>query len=287
VSDVSVESVWRRQREWSSLANAKTAVLRRWRRTNLTLVIVGALLGALATQSWFSKTEQTVIGVVGSVLLALAAIIQGQCIGPSQVKERVTARSAAETLRGAVHRFQSGVTEGTAASAALIAARDLVATKGEALAAQVRERPEDAAELPRSGIQAYVEDRARAQLDFHSRNAGRHTRLEQHWRLAEIAATAVAALLSAIGGTMQGTSLSAWVGVATTVAGAVAAHLASEQHGRIAARYASTADQLEQLLGGFDPQKADQAAAAAFVDAVEAVLDRQNSTWVSTLVGDR
>lgn len=281
---MTVEDVWRRQRQWSGLANARTAALRRWRRTNLTLVIVGALLGALAAQQWLPRAAQPVAGVAGGILLALAAIIQGQCIGPPQVKERVTARSAAETLRGAVHRHRSGVEVGTAA---LTAARDLVADKGEALAAQVRERPEDAAGLPAPGIRAYVDDRARAQLEFHSRSAARHATLEQRWRLAQIVATAVAALLSAIGGTAPGTDLSAWVGVATTVAGAVAAHLASEQHGRIAARYASTADQLEQLVGGFDPAAADQAAAAAFVDAVEAVLDRQNSTWVSTLVGER
>ena len=281
---MTVEEVWRRQRQWSGLANARTAALRRWRKTNLVLVVVGALLGVLATQASFSKNAQTALGVTGSVLLALAAIIQGQCIGPAQVKERVTARSAAETLRGAVHRHQSGFGGGTAE---LTAARDLVADKGEALAAQVRERPEDAAGLPEPGIRAYVDDRARAQLDFHSRGATRHTTLEQRWRLAQIAATAVAALLSAIGGSLVGTTLSAWVGVATTVAGAVGAHLASEQHGRIAARYASTADQLEQLLGGFDPATADPAAAAAFVGAVEGVLDRQNSTWVSTLVGER
>jgi hypothetical protein len=281
---MTVEEVWRRQRQWSGLADARTAALRRWRRTNLTLVIVGALLGALATQAWVPRGGQLAAGVAGSVLLALAAIIQGQCIGPTQVKERVTARSAAETLRGAVHRHRSGFGGGTAE---LTAARDLVADKGEALAAQVRERPEDAAGLPEPGIRAYVDDRARAQLDFHSRNAARHATLERRWRLAQIAATAVAALLSAIGGSLAGTTLSAWVGVATTVAGAVGAHLASEQHGRIAARYASTADQLEQLLAGFDPASADPAASTAFVGAVEAVLDRQNSTWVSTLVGDR
>lgn len=281
---MSVEEVWRRQRQWSGLANAKTLTLRRWRRTNLTLVIIGALLGALATQQWLPRAAQLTAGIAGSVLLAVAAIIQGQCIGPAQVKERVTARSAAETLRGAVHRHRSGVGGGTAE---LTAARDLVGDKGEALAAQVRERPEDAAGLPETGIGAYVDDRARAQLEFHSRGAARHATLEQRWRLAQIAATAVAALLSAIGGALEGTSLSAWVGVATTVAGAVAAHLASEQHARIAARYASTADQLEQLLAGFDPATADPTAAAAFVVAVEAVLDRQNSTWVSTLVGDR
>jgi hypothetical protein len=283
---MTVEDVWRRQRQWSSLAAAKTVALRRWRRANLTLVIIGALLGALAAQQWVPRPVQPVAGVVGGVLLAVAAIIQGQFIGPTQIKERVTARSAAETLRGAVHRFRSGV-GGDAGAAGLAAARDLVATKGEALAAQVREQPEDVAGLPEPGIRAYADDRARAQLGFHSRNAGRHATLEQRWRLAQIAATALAALLSAIGGTAAGTDLSAWVGVATTVAGAVAAHLASEQHGRIAARYASTADQLEQLLDGFDPDTADPAAAAAFVDGVEAVLDRQNSTWVSTLVGDR
>lgn len=280
-----VEDVWRRQRQWSGLANAKTVALRRWRTANLALVVAGAVLGALAVQDWVQKPGQTAAGVVGGVLLAVAAIIQGQFIGPTQIKDRVMARSAAETLRAAVHRYRSEVdTDGVAK---LVAARDLVAEKGEALAAEVREQPEDDEELPGTGVPAYVDGRARKQLEFHSRNAVRHARLGQRWRIVHIAATAVAALLSGIGGALPGTDLSAWVGVATTVAGAVAAHLASEQHARIAARYASTADQLEHLVAAFDAGTADPATVAAFVDAVEGVLDRQNSTWVSTLVGDK
>lgn len=282
---MSVEDVWRRQRQWSALANAKTATLRRWRRTNLALVVVGAVLGALAAQTWFSTAVAPTVGVIGGILLAVAAIVQARCIGPAQVKDRVTARSAAETLRAAVHRYQSGVSAG--GDGALTAASNLVAANGAALAAQVRDQPQGATGLPRPGIQAYVAERAQAQLVYHSRNAKRHTASEGRWRGVEIGATVVAAVLSAVGGAAEGTNLSAWVGVATTAAGAVAAHLASEQHARIAARYASTADQLEQLINGFDPATADPAAAAAFVEDVEAVLDRQNATWVSILVAEQ
>jgi hypothetical protein len=282
---LSVEDVWRRQRQWSALANTKTATLRRWRRTNLLLVVAGAVLGALAAQTWFPTAVAPTVGAIGGVLLAVAAIVQARCIGPTQVKDRVTARSAAETLRAAVHRYQSGTT--TDADGVLTAASDLVAANGAALAAQVRDRPEGAAGLPGPGIEAYVAERAQTQLRYHSKNAKQHATSEGRWRRVEIAATVAAAVLSAVGGAAEGTNLSGWVGVATTAAGAVAAHLASEQHARIAAQYASTADQLEQLINGFDPATADRAAATAFVDAVESVLDRQNTTWVSILVAEQ
>lgn len=283
---MNVEDVWRRQRQWSALARAKTIALRRWRRTNLLLVFLGAVLGALAAQTWFPLDAAPAVGVVGGLLLTLAAIVQARFIGPTQVKHRVTARSAAETLAAAVHRHQSGTGSGDRA-ARLTAASDLVAANAQSLTAQVRDRPEDARELPEPGIDAYLRDRALTQLRYHSDNAKRHALRERRWRGAEIAATVVGAVLSAVGGAVEGTNVSAWVGVATTIAGAVAAHLAGEQHARIAARYASTADQLEHLVNGFRPATADPVAAAAFVDAVEAVLDRQNSTWVSILVAEQ
>jgi osmotically-inducible protein OsmY len=71
--------------------------------------------------------------------------------------------------------------------------------------------------------------------------------------------------------------------VATTVAGAVAAHIASEQHARISASYAVTVERLGSLIRGFHAEAADAEAATAFVAGVEEVLAQQNQLWVSTL----
>jgi SMODS and SLOG-associating 2TM effector domain 1 len=102
-----------------------------------------------------------------------------------------------------------------------------------------------------------------------------------------VCATLAAALLSAVGGALGGAVLSVWVGVATTVASALAAHIASEQHARIAAGYAQTADQLDRLLRRFDPTHSDEQTAASFVADVEQVLSAQNGSWAMITKGGR
>jgi SMODS and SLOG-associating 2TM effector domain 1/Protein of unknown function (DUF4231) len=285
---VIVEDVWRRQHQWSAVAGAKSDALKRWRWINLSLVLGGALLGVLATQSWFTLVPNRILGTAGAVLLAVAALIQTRCLGAEKVKDRVTARAAAESVKAAVFQYLAGVVpyadEGR--DTALSAELDRIEAEGERFASLVRDASPDGDPLPAfRGVAGYVRARAVEQLAFHEKGRKRHTALEGRWRAAEVGATLLAAVLSAVGGAMEGTDLSGWVGVATTLAGAVAAHLASEQHARISAAYAVTADRLEKLVRGFEAASTDdEDVSAAFVVGVEGVLARQNQTWVSTLV---
>lgn len=279
--------VWRRGRQWSALANARSRAITSWRWGNLTLILVGALLGALATQQGLvDDSASTVLGAVGGTLLAVAAIVQSRFLGGGRVQERVTARVASESVKAAVFRYLAGVPpyDGPDRDAALEAElADLTAKAGPLAAAAVDAKP-DAEPVPAvTDIAGYVRERALDQQEFHAERKASHRRQQRRWRAAEFVATVAAAGLSAFGSAGTGPDLTAWVGVATTVAAAIAAHLAGEQHARIAASYTLTADDLDQLIRDFDPATAGTAAAAEFVGKVEAVLARQNQTWVSTL----
>jgi hypothetical protein len=63
----------------------------------------------------------------------------------------------------------------------------------------------------------------------------------------------------------------------------VAAHIASEQHDRIAAGYASTTEELQRLIRDFRRAGQTPEAAARFVAAVERVLAAQNQSWSSLI----
>jgi hypothetical protein len=282
---VGVDEAWLRQHQWSALADAKTTALKRWRWLNLGLVMFGAVAGVLAAQSWFPTAPSSVVAVVGAIALAVAAFVQKSFLGTENVKSRVDARAAAESIKAAVFRYLAGTApyDGADRDARLDDVLVEVAEKvpkltSEALSLRL------AAEAPPTvtGVVGYTERRARAQLDYHDRKREEHDRLDKRWRRTEIAATLTGAVLSAFGA-RPGSELAAWVGVATTVAGAVAAHIASEQHARISASYAVTVERLGSLIRGFHPAAADAEAATVFVAGVEEVLAQQNQLWVSTL----
>ena len=110
-----------------------------------------------------------------------------------------------------------------------------------------------------------------------------HARKAQTLRNWQLAATAAGVVLAAIGGALPHSHLATWTAAATTIAAAFAAHLAATQHQRIAASYAVTADQLEQLIAGVDPAAAGPNRQAQIVTDIERVLAAQNNGWTDLL----
>jgi len=82
---------------------------------------------------------------------------------------------------------------------------------------------------------------------------------------------------------LPGSHLSAWTAAATTVAAAIATHLAATHHERIAASYAATADQLDRLIADVDPATTDPDRQAQFVAEAERILAAQNEGWTDLL----
>jgi hypothetical protein len=284
---VKAEDAWQRHRQWSAAADESKKSLDQWRSRNLGVIVVGAVFGALAAQdSWFPATVTTTFGALGAAALAVAAVIQARLLGAGRVQEWVGARAASESLKSIVFQYQAGV--------APFASAD----RESQLAAKVRDvqdrakllnqlmftaKPDGRAMPTVSGIADYVVHRAQHQATWHARKVQDHQDRAKRWRAAELTATVVAAILAVVGGSLHGPDLSAWVAVATTVGAAFAAHLASSQHERIAASYASAADELQFLIDGFDAGTATPDDCASFVVDVERALATQNDGWVSLI----
>jgi hypothetical protein len=157
--------------------------------------------------------------------------------------------------------------------------RDVEARTAALIAAATVLEP-DALSLPKiHNIADYVDERARDQENWHIRAARKRMRIEARWRGAEVLATLTAALISAIGIETKVQDLAIWVGVATTIATALTAYRAREQHARIAAGYARTANNLGRLLSQFDVNTADDAESATFVNDIESVLSQEDTNW--------
>ncbi len=280
-----LDGVWRAHRQWAVFASHARDSLDRWRAINLSLILLGAVAGALAAQpAWFSSTATTVLGAVSGGVLAVAGVVQLRVLTPESVQRRVLARATSEALEGVAFRYLANVpsTSGRDRDSELTSAVTEVARlAGDRAVLIVGIEPDDRALPQVDGIGDYVRERAVGQRDWHEHRTADHQLRGRRWRAAEFAATAAAAVLAAVGGAWHGPNLSAWVAVTTTAAAAFAAHLASQQHDRIAASYARTVVSLNSLLDDFDPVQASVEQASRFVADVESVLAQQNDSWVS------
>jgi SMODS and SLOG-associating 2TM effector domain 1/Protein of unknown function (DUF4231) len=277
-----VARAWTRQRQWSVAANVGRDRISRRRRLNLILLVVGALAGAVAAVTTWPQPLTQTAAAVAALAAAAAGAVQKRWLTGQELSRRATARAASEAVKAEVYRYLAGVGPYARADRdeVLATALDEAQAPARNLLVDLHSGHADDKPLPAvHDLPSYVENRARAQADWHRDRIGQHQRTASRIRAAELTATAVAAVVSAL--TAVGiVELAALVGAATTTAAAFAAHLAATRHDRIAGSYAVTAEQLDQLIHRL-PADPDPATAAAFVDAVERILLAQNQGWGS------
>ncbi|MDY7106214.1 MAG: DUF4231 domain-containing protein [Actinomycetota bacterium] len=279
-----LDVVWALQGRWSRVATEQRARVDRRRRANLALLFVGASAGATATVGIEGVAVQIAAGV-SALALSLAAAVQQRGLNATEISQWSAARKASEAIKAEAYRYLAQVPpyRGADRDERLLDrvedhendARDHVV----ALNATASDRA-DAPDI--SGIDDYVRLRATEQAGWHRRKRAEHERTAGVWRRVELGITLVGAVVSAFGGIAgEGAAgvAGAIVGVTTTLAAMVAAHLAATGHERIAAGYAATSERLERLVVRL-PEHPTEEQAVAFVEDVEELLARQNESWV-------
>ena len=276
--------VWEKHRVWSAVAEASQRRIVVRRRLNLVLLTVGALMGAVAAVGgWPSWLTSTAAGIA-AVVLGAAGLLQARFLNPGEIGRWSGARAASEALKAEVFRHLAGVAPyaGPDRDERLRERADEVRAVTSGLQVDFQLAVGDGKQPPAvCDLSTYVEKRARHQAGWHRGRVGKHQRLANRLRAAELGATGVGMVLAALAAAVR-IDLAVWVGAASTVAAVFAAHLTATRHDRIAATYAATAGQLDDLVARL-PEEPDGATAARFVDAVERVLVAQNEGWVGLL----
>lgn len=284
--------VWESQRQWSLIADRSGDHLDRWRRTVLVLLGVGAVLGTLAAQqTWISAGLRSGFAIASATALAVAAFTQQRLLGPVWTARHTTSRIASEALKAEVFRYLVRIAPygGADRDAVLSDAARQVDEQADSILAEKVSTAADSRPLPAVGdIDSYERVRAIGQRDWHRAGVAAYTRRAKRLRRVELTTTATGVLLGALAATggsflgVNGTAaVAAWVGLATTISGALAAHLTAIRCDELALCYARTATRLDGLI-----QRRNSSAGfgdAAFVDAVENLLAAQNQGWVGIL----
>ena len=280
-----VVDAWRRHRQWSLAAELARRRIERYRLLVLVLLVLGAVMGAAATQSGWPRSVTGTAAGVASFALAAAGVVQQRHLTATEMVRWPVARAASETLKAEIVRYLAGVApyDGSDRDDVLNGQVDRVQDRASRSPAGLSDfhavRPDGREPPPIDGFPGYRVERAQKQADWHRMSIAEHERRAALIRRAEVAASLAGAVLAAVAAGTGTSSLAGWVGVAATVAATLGAHLAANDHERIAATYAVTADVLDRLLARL-PASPDADTEMRFVADVEARLAAQNDAWL-------
>jgi len=279
-----VEWAWQRQSVWSQTADRLKAAPQRAWRLGLGLTVAAAALALAGAQvKPLSQPASVALAVTAAVMMAGVGLLRGRQ-SVEQVRRWTRARSVSEAIKTEVFFF---LTEAGAYGAA---------DREEHLDAEVQRLEQEAGDLQRytQGVQpkarpvppvhdldSYLAIRVhQSQLEsYYEPNA---RMLKQRLRAAKAVEVTLALVAAGLAATASvSPDVGAWAAVATTAAGAVAAHVAAGRYEFLWIEYTRTASELRRLAGRRTSADGHLLSGRELISECEQVISVQNQAWMA------
>lgn len=266
---------WDEQEAWSRKAGRHKKNVLVLRLLVLGCLVSGAV-GAVGAAQLTTGPRWPMAFVAGTtaVVVAIGTWLRRQW-EPEERKQWTYARRRAESLKSEVCRYLAGAQPYRHPDADQRLKRHVDAVLPISTTKARRPAPKIV------DTTTYAVLRVKNQINHHVLKANRFEKHLRWSRLAEFVLGAAATVLAAIG-TILGQHVVVWVGVFTTIAGAITAHITLTGYEHLVVRYRRTAVDLHRLLASVADQP-DEAAQDLFVAECERVLALQNDDWVAQL----
>jgi hypothetical protein len=278
--------VWKRYRTWAATARTLKKSDDGWKRTVLTLTIVGTVAGTLGPFVTVTSWSASAAGYLGAAALALATYFGKQLLDAAHQQNWTRARAAAEAFKSEAYRYAVQAPPYDAADsrmsrlAARIAELDEL-TKGRAqVVLSDAEATRNVLTAPLS-IDEYVTTRVNEQAGWYRGRAKDNQDAISRGRMLALAFGGLAALLSIFSATRtDGTFAAASLGIVTTVGAAIGAYFQAGHYEAIALKYRETADALDRKVVEFRAAPSPQSQQQFVVDA-ETLMQAENAAWLN------
>ncbi|CRK59402.1 Integral membrane protein [Alloactinosynnema sp. L-07] len=281
-----VEFAWKQQKRWSHAAGTLKKSISRARWTTLALSVVGAVL-ATASAQLFAVDGPTGRGLAVAAAVALAVIpFTQRGMSVTKTRDWTRARSVSEAIKADVHLFLARATpfRGAERDTVLLSRLDTLADDAGDLARYLPDPPERRALPAVHDVESYAEVRVREQAERYYRpKAHKIGRAQRILSAAETSLAVIAATLVAVAAIVPSPKAIVWIGVLTTVAGALAAHSGAARYDYQFVEFTRTADKLERLLAQRSVDAVDD---DTFVVECERVISIQNEGWMAKMALD-
>jgi hypothetical protein len=286
--DPMIELLWTRFRTWDVTSERLKSANEGWKRRVIGLTLAGAALGALAPFSGVeggSPWPPRVLGILGTVCLALATYFAKELLDSKHEERRTRARTAAEAFKSEAWKYLAqappyhGPDRSSHAEARVRTLESI--TKGQVPDPLSQTRATEGLPASARSIEDYIGHRLEDQISWYRRRAGDHSASMKKGRAVTLTLGGLAVLLSAATGAaaQDGTLPAALLGVVTTAAGAIGAYLQASHYEALAVRYSETADALERLRVEF--KTTPTAESQQLVADAEAIMQSEQAAWLS------
>lgn len=278
-----VNGAWSLYRQCAATSAFHKSQLEAFTRVSLWLGIAGAVIGTVAQYVAPGSTSiaSKVLGVIASVVVALAGLAATQSSSANRDKIWIKCRAAAEALKSSVYLYCASVApfDDRNRSAALAERSEKILKE----LAGIELRPGTTSRQPpgQMTVADYIRDRVDDQVRYYTESAGRFQKQADFWRFASMAAAAVSATLGAVSAMY---SLSPWVALLAAMTTSVTAYVKSQRYESMIGLYQATAIRLQLLKdqwldsGRGDSDKADR---DSFIQRCEDTLSIENGAWVA------
>jgi hypothetical protein len=279
-----ISMLWQRQSVWSQAASKLKARITRSRTTSLLLIITGAVLGTAASQLLSHHAAVGKVAAAGAAVALALASFASRGASPQTMRHWTRARSVSEAIKAEVYSFLAGVAPFGGADRDRVVLQHLEGLMhdvGDLIKYTTGVEPADRPLPPVRDIGTYADVRVERQISgYYKPKARMMSRRIRIARVSELTLAALAATFAALVTVFPSAGISAWIGVLTTIAAAVAAHAGAARYEYQQIEFTRTADELERLLlahrtvgDAGDPEK--------FVLACERVISIQNEAWMA------
>ena len=279
--------VWRRQSMWSQASDRLKRRIGRSRLVALLLTIMGAVFGTVSAEVIAdSVVPGRILAACAAVVLALASFA-ARAAPPSLVRDWTRARSTSEALKSDVYTYLSRT------GAFRIDDRDdVVLRRLDDLSRSVGDLVRhttgiESADRPLPDVYdvgTYFATRVEGQITGYYRPKA--LLMAARVRLARRLELSLGVLATVFGGVVAvvpAIGLSAWIGVLTTIATAIAAHAGSSRYEYQQIEFTRTADELERLSADYAAVGQRRLSDDEFVLACERAISIQNEGWMAKL----
>ncbi|WP_168279492.1 DUF4231 domain-containing protein [Rhizobium leguminosarum] len=277
-----LELVADRQAIWSSTANSLKFGIDSARKTSFFLSIGGALVASLASMQAADGVARTILISVGAVSLAISGIIGSRVLTSEHIRKQIRARAASEALKREAYLYAAAAGDYSdldTSNSKLKAVLDEIESQVADLTL-VQRQANGTGSSPRTSLSFgdYLKARVEAQIAFYSRKSAQYSNSSKVLHAAEFALAFVAAILTALAGAIgKGAfDIAAIIGVLTTCAAAVVAHLQASRYDELIISYRAAAAKLEKLKATTDEKTTP---VAALANATEEILAAETNSW--------
>jgi hypothetical protein len=279
-----VEWAWQRQSVWSQAADQLKAKPSRARRLLLMLTLAGAAVALAGNQlQAVSVPASVVLATLAAVMLAAVGLLRARQ-SVEHVRRWTRARSVSEAMKTEVFLFLTGGGDYAAGDAEQRLDAEVQRLEREAgdlqpwtVGLSPRNRPLPAVH----DLDTYLAVRVRqSQLAGYYRPKARQLHVQLRTaKVAEVTLALIAAALAALNTVSP--SVGAWATVATTAAGALAAHVAGERYEFLWIEFSRTASELHRLAERRTAPDGHPFTDPELIAACEQVISVQNQAWMA------